>query len=51
MPKVPLSALEKAMRLLTVRALSEAELTKKLRDAGFPAEEIDEAVEVCRKHR
>ena len=51
MPKVPLSALEKAMRLLTVRALSEAELTKKLRDAGFPAEEVDKAVEVCRKHR
>ena len=51
MPKQPLSALEKAIKLLSLRALSEAELTTKLRDAGFPGDEIAETIEVCRSRR
>jgi len=51
MPKEPPSALEKAMRLLTCRALSEAELLRKLRDAGYGEEESLSALAECRKHR
>ncbi len=51
MPKQSLSALEKAIKLLSLRALSEAELTRKLRDAGFPTAEITETIEVCRSRR
>lgn len=51
MPQAPLTALEKAMKLLSRRALSEAELSKKLHTAGFPAPEISEAVDYCRSHR
>lgn len=39
------------MKLLSRRALSEAELRRKLHDAGFPEPEISEAVEFCRRHR
>ena len=51
MPAVPLSALEKAMKLLSRRALSQKELTEKLFRAGFPEEEVEHAVsECCRRH-
>ena len=51
MPKVPLSALEKAIKLLSNRALSKKELTEKLFRAGFPADEVESAVsECCRRH-
>ena len=50
-PKAPPSALEKALRLLSVRALSGAELTVRLRRAGFPPEEVAAAVRECAKHR
>lgn len=47
MGKIPLSALDKAMKLLSARALSEAELTRKLHTAGYPADEVEEAVSTC----
>ena len=49
MPKVPISALDKAVKLLSFRALSEGELRKKLREAGFPEEEVSAAADECRK--
>lgn len=51
MEKIPLSAMDKAVKLLSRRALSEAELRKKLFDAGFPEDEITDTIEKCRKHR
>ena len=50
MPQSPLSAMEKAMRLLSLRALSSAELRTRLLRAGFSPAEADDAVEEC-KHR
>ena len=47
MGKIPLSALDKAMKLLSVRALSKAELTRKLHTAGYPEDEVEEAVNTC----
>ena len=43
------SALEKAMRLLTVSARTERELTKKLLNSGYGPTETAAAVEECRK--
>ena len=37
------------MKLLSVRALSETELSQKLHTAGFPEDEIMEAVATCRR--
>ncbi|MBR7107722.1 MAG: regulatory protein RecX [Lentisphaeria bacterium] len=51
MPKVPLSALEKALKLLSNRALSRKELTEKLFRAGFPAGEVEDAVSECCRRR
>lgn len=51
MPTIPLTALEKAMKLLSMRALSRKELTDKLFRAGFPAEEVSAAVEECCRRR
>ena len=51
MAAVPLSALEKAMKLLSRRALSKKELTEKLFRAGFPAEEVENAVGECCRRR
>ena len=41
--------MEKAMRLLTVRGYSEVELFQRLLRAGYPADEIREAVDRCKK--
>lgn len=50
MAAAPVSAMEKAMRLLSHRALSAAELQTKLLRAGYTPEESADAVEQC-KHR
>ncbi len=51
MTKQPLSALEKAMRLLSMRACSEAELNLRLRHAGYSQVETDAALKEClRRH-
>lgn len=47
----PVSALERAMRLLSVRAHTENELRQKLLRAGFPADETDAAVAECVRRR
>jgi len=49
MPAKQLSALKKAMRLLSFRALSEAELKNKLLRAAYPEDEVDYAIAECRK--
>ena len=49
--KTPPSALEKALRLLSVRAYSAAELTARLRRGGYPREETENAVRECAKRR
>ena len=46
-PKPPPSALEKALRILSVRACSEAELSARLRRAGYPRNETENAVREC----
>ena len=50
-PHKPVSALDKAMRLLAVRAYSSGELTKKLLCAGFPADEVEAAIRECETRR
>ena len=49
MEKPKKSAIEKAMRLLSRRALSERELLNKLCAAGYPFREARDAVAECRK--
>lgn len=49
MEKPKKSAMEKAMRLLSRRALSERELLNKLCAAGYPFREARDAVAECRK--
>ncbi|MBR2344859.1 MAG: regulatory protein RecX [Lentisphaeria bacterium] len=49
MPAAPLPALEKAMRYLAARPLSELELLAKLRRAGYSDCEADAAIDECRK--
>ena len=49
MEKPKQSAMEKAMRLLSRRALSERELLNKLCAAGYPFREARDAVAECRK--
>ena len=49
MEKPKKSAMEKAMRLLSRRALSERELLNKLFAAGYPFREARDAVAECRK--
>ena len=49
MEKPKKSAMEKAMRLLSRRALSERELLNKLCAAGYPFREARDAVSECRK--
>ena len=49
MDKPKKSAMEKAMRLLSRRALSERELLNKLCAAGYPFREARDAVAECRK--
>ena len=49
MEKPKKSAMEKAMRLLSRRALSERELLNKLCAAGYPFREARDAVPDCRK--
>lgn len=48
-PHRPISALDKALRLLSARAYSSGELTQRLIRAGYPPEETAAAVEECRK--
>lgn len=48
-PRRPISALDKALRLLSARAYSSGELTQRLIRAGYPPEEADAAVEECRR--
>ncbi|MDR0933376.1 MAG: recombination regulator RecX [Victivallales bacterium] len=43
------SAMEKSMRLLTSRALTERELYTKLKAAGYTSSEIRDAIAECRK--
>ena len=50
-PRKPISALDKAMRLLAVRAYSSGELTRRLLRAGFPADEVDSAIRECETRR
>lgn len=49
--RTPPSALEKAMRILSVRGCSVAELTAKLRRAGYTADDTRQAVEECVRRR
>ena len=51
MASIPVSALEKAMKLLNSRAYSETELTAKLLQAGFPEPEVESAVNECKRRR
>ena len=51
MGDVPVSALEKAMKLLNRRAYSAAELSSKLLQAGFPEDEVVSAVDECKRRR
>ena len=51
MGKLPLSAVDKAMKLLSFRALSETELRARLLKQGFPSDEVDHAVAECRRCR
>ena len=48
-PRRPPSAMERAMRLLSVRAHTSCELRQKLLRAGFPPDEVDLAVAECEK--
>jgi regulatory protein len=50
MPHRPISALDKALRLLSARAYSSGELNQRLIRAGYPQEEAAAAVEECRRH-
>lgn len=49
MDKPKISAMEKAMRLLSRRPLTERELRDRLRKAEYPSSEISAAVAECRK--
>ena len=49
MGSVPVSALEKAMKILDRRACSTAELRSKLLQAGFPEDEVENAVNECKR--
>ena len=51
MNQLPVSALEKAMKILDRRACSASELNSKLRQAGFPEDEVDSAVNECKRRR
>ena len=43
----PATAMERAMRLLSMRAHTSCELRQKLLRAGFPADEVDTAIAEC----
>ena len=45
----PPSAMERALRLLSMRAHTSCELRGKLLRAGFPADEVDSAMAECEK--
>ena len=48
-PRRPATALERAMRLLSMRAHTSCELRRKLLRAGFPHDEVDAAIAECEK--
>ena len=48
-PRRPATAMERAMRLLSARALTAGELRAKLLRAGFPPDEVGHAVGECEK--
>ena len=45
----PATAMERAMRLLSMRAHTSCELRQKLLRAGFPSDEVDPAIAECEK--
>lgn len=45
----PATVMERAMRLLSMRAHTSCELRQKLLRAGFPADEVDPAIAECEK--
>lgn len=50
-PALPrISALDKALKILSTSPVTEAELRRKLYRAGYPEILIDQAVEECRRH-
>lgn len=49
-PKAPPSALEKALRLLSMRAYSASELTMRLMRGGYPQKDAEDAVRKCVDH-
>ena len=49
-PRRPATAMERAMRLLSMRAHTSCELRQKLLRAGFPPDEVGSAVAECEKH-
>ena len=50
-PSLPrISALDKALKILSTSPVSEMELRRKLYRAGYPEILIDQAVEECRRH-
>lgn len=48
-PRRPTTAMERAMRLLSMRAHTKSELRQKLLRAGFPQNESDAAIAECEK--
>ena len=48
-PKKRIPIMEKAMRLLSMRALSEAELHRRLLRAGYPPAEVRDCAAECRR--
>lgn len=48
-PRRPATAMERAMRLLSMRAHTSCELRQKLLRAGFPSDEVDSAIAECEK--
>ena len=48
-PRRPATAMERAMRLLSMRAHTSSELRQKLLRAGFPPDEVDQAIAECEK--
>ena len=48
-PRRPVTAMDRALRLLSARAHTGSELRRKLLRAGFPFEEVEQAIAECEK--